>query len=125
MIRITWQDISFEVTRLIVSEGLGEAFRAALDPVVERFGLVVADESAEPRPGDFWIGCSPRGGWQDADPGRTAWASGVEVREAIVCLSVSLPRHRRVALAPSPGVTRLRQLFTVVRPAAARTVAWV
>lgn len=102
MVKIQWQDVSYQVSRIVVADDVREQYRNALIPVVERFGLELANDCATPRAGDFWIGCSPQGGWGNADPFLTAWASSLEIRHALFSLNVTLPRYRRTI----PSVTR-------------------
>lgn len=83
MFQVHWQDQLLNVRRLVFRRGLEQAFDAVLDRLAERFHLDVADDRAEPLPGDFWIGCHPRGGWGNADPNLTGWASLIEAALAI------------------------------------------
>jgi hypothetical protein len=68
---------------LVFRRGHEFAFDAILDRLAARFHLEVTDDYADPRPGDFWIGCHPRAGWGDADPDRIGWVGLVEVPLAI------------------------------------------
>ena len=113
MVTVLWQDTRYDVSRVVMSDDIRSRFQSALAPVVERYGLTHADELATPRPGDFWIGCSPRNGWREPDPFRTAWASSLEIRDALASLTAVLPRYRREAfslvrlLYPKPAAAKL------------------
>ena len=87
MIRVNWQDQVLNVRRLVFRRGNESSFDAVLDRLAAGFGLEVAADRAEPRPGDFWIGCHPVRGWGDADPARIGWASLVEVPLAVGILN--------------------------------------
>ena len=86
MIRIDWQGQRLDVRRLVFRPGDGAALVATLTAAADRHHLEVADDRAEARPGDFWVGCHPRTGWGDADPERVGWASVVEVPVAVEAL---------------------------------------
>jgi hypothetical protein len=101
MVRLNWQGEELTVRRLVVrsADGPGAAARAP----AAAFGLATADDATDPRPGDFWIGCHPAGGWGDADPTRIGWVSGFEVPVALEALrrgvvgAEALPAVRRAA----------------------------
>lgn len=114
MLKVLWQDVPYEVTRIVMADDVRSRFQTVLAPIVERYKLSLSNENTAPCPGDFWIGCSPRTGWADADPYRIAWASSLEAREALRSLTTQLPRHRR------ESVSLMRLLFpTQVRSAVA------
>ncbi len=83
MIQVYWQDQLLNVRRLVFRRGHERAFDASLDQLAKQFHLDAADDRAEPQPGDFWIGCHPRGGWGTADPNLTGWASLIEAPLAV------------------------------------------
>ncbi len=95
MIHVYWQDQWLDVQRLVFDRGQEAAFDAVLDRLARLFGLDVTDDRADPRPGDFWIGCHPRRGWGEADPAQIGWASLVESRAAVDvldCIAVEAER---------------------------------
>ncbi|QJW98940.1 hypothetical protein [Frigoriglobus tundricola] len=100
MIQVHWQDQLLDVRRLVFRRGFAPAFDAVLDRVAGLFHLDVADDRAEPLPGDFWIGCHPRGGWGNADPNLTGWASIIDAPAA-----VSVLRRTAARAAPSAPQT--------------------
>ncbi|MCE9561364.1 MAG: hypothetical protein K8U57_04860 [Planctomycetes bacterium] len=93
MIQIQWQDRLLTPRRLVKLTVRRLVFRASDWPVggsfvrnlAEQAGLEIADEYATPTPGDFWLGCSPRSGWGQADPDTIGWACSVEV---VLALSI-------------------------------------
>jgi hypothetical protein len=87
MIRLNWHDQPLRVGRLVYRNESELTFGATLDRLAALLRLDVADDRAEPRPGDFWIGCHPRTGWGGADPEQIGWASLVDVPQAIGVLN--------------------------------------
>jgi hypothetical protein len=110
VLQINWQEQWLQVRRLVFRRGGSLSFDAAIDSLAARFRLQVADDRAEPRPGDFWIGCHPRVGWGNADPNLIGWASMVEVPLALGLLRLSelIPEvnHDELTL-PDPMLTRM------------------
>jgi len=88
VIQLHWKDEDLSVRRLVLRGDSHEQFSRNLLPLARRTGLTVADESADPAPGDFWVGCHPERGWRGADPARVGWASLVEVPLAVAALLV-------------------------------------
>ncbi len=102
MIQIQWadrllssrQNVKLKVQRIV--------FRASdwamVGPIVQRIaddaGIEIANEHATPTPGDFWLGCSPRLGWGEADPDTMGWACSVEVSLAISVLRAATYESR-------------------------------
>ncbi|MFO0937595.1 MAG: hypothetical protein U0798_13890 [Gemmataceae bacterium] len=105
MVRINWQDVSYDVVRIVMSRDARKQFESCMANITHRYGLQFATESAVPAPGDFWIGCSPDQGWGDADPYRVAWASSFEIREAFAALNAVFPHPRKT------HVSLMRLLF--------------
>jgi hypothetical protein len=95
MIRINWQEQAFEVRRLVFGRDTRPGLDADLRALVDEHRLEVADDRADPRRGDFWVGCHPARGWAGADPAEVGWASLVEVPVILAAL-------RRAAAAPAP-----------------------
>jgi len=63
---VAWNAEILLVERLILPLGtLPSDYRHALQELAGRIPLATADESTEPRPGDFWLGVDPSG--------RTSW----------------------------------------------------
>jgi hypothetical protein len=92
MIRIVWQGEELVVGRVVLRrDRRAGAYHRPLCEAADRGGLAVADQSADPRPGDFWVGCSPEAGWGDADPARTGWAGLLEVPLALRQLRRGVP----------------------------------
>ena len=112
MVKVQWQDVIYQISRIVIADDVREHYQYALAPVAERYDLEISNDCTSPRTGDFWIGCSPKDGWENADPFLTAWASGLEIRHALFSLNATLPRHRRAI----PSVTR----FAIPRLASAR-----
>jgi hypothetical protein len=79
VLHIHWQEQQLEVDRLVFRRGHRGSYEAILSGLATRLRVAIADDSAEPRPGDFWLGCLPRAGWGDTDPSLIGWASAVEV----------------------------------------------
>lgn len=86
MLRIDWKDQWLAVSRLVFDADDAPSYANQLLSAARRDGLAVADPTALPRPGDFWIGCHPAGGWGDADPDRIGWASLAEVPVAVAAV---------------------------------------
>jgi hypothetical protein len=93
VIQVNWQAQVLNVRRLVFRRGNEFSFDAVLDRLAAGFYLEVADGRAEPRSGDFWIGCHPRAGWGDADPARIGWASLVEVPLAVGVLNLAAAQN--------------------------------
>lgn len=85
MFRLRWHDAHLTVRRLVFRRDDRSHYTRSLLPLARRVGLDVADESAEPRTGDFWVGCQPDSGW-GADRASIGWASVVEVPVAVAAL---------------------------------------
>lgn len=93
--RIDWKDQWLAVARLLFESGDNGYYSRLLTAAARRVGLAVAEPTVEPRPGDFWIGCHPAGGWGDADPERVGWASFVEVPIAVAAVRGELRTAQR------------------------------
>lgn len=94
MIRIVWQGDELVVSRVVLPRDRRAGhYHRPLCEAADRGGLAVADESAEPRPGDFWVGCSPDRGWGDTDPALTGWAGSLEVPQALRQLRLAASRN--------------------------------
>ena len=52
---------------------------------------------AVPRPGGYWLGCSPDAGWGEADPSTVAWVSRLDIETGLALLRAEVTG--RVALA--------------------------
>lgn|GEM_PF-5512185 len=91
MIRVNWQNEALAVRRLVVRRA-DWAPDSPVAALAARAGLLTADETATPTPGDFWLGCSPRSGWDCADPARVGWACFVEVPHALAVLRAASDR---------------------------------
>jgi hypothetical protein len=105
VIQINWQDQVLRVRRLVFRRDRERRCEAVLDGLAERFQLEVADDRAEPQPGDFWIGCHPRAGWGDSDPARIGWVSFVEVPLAVGVLEQAATFDSSAHEEPVPGGT--------------------
>jgi hypothetical protein len=88
VLRIYWQGQQLDIGRLIFQHNR-DSYAKALSDLATRLRLDVGDDSADPRPGDFWVGCHPRTGWGDADPELIGWASVVEVPLAVGLLNLN------------------------------------
>jgi len=86
---VNWQNDSLAVCRLVFGRADGPALGASVRLLASRAGLLTADESATPTPGDFWLGCSPLAGWGTADPAAVGWVCFVEVPLALALLRVT------------------------------------
>jgi hypothetical protein len=106
VIHVYWQDQLLDVRRLVFRRGHEVTFDATLDQLASQFGLAVTDDGADPRPGDFWIGCHPRSGWGAADPERIGWASVVEVPLAVGVLNRTAGDQRCEHKTASYGAAR-------------------
>ena len=100
MLRIEWQNQWLTVRRIVFHTGEPDTYTRALTAAAGRHGLSVSDPATDPRPGDFWIGCHPRGGWGDADPSRIGWASIVEVPVAVAAVRGELRSVERPVRVP-------------------------
>jgi hypothetical protein len=89
VIRVRWQDEALWVRRLVFRPSDWRAAGVPIDRLAAHAGLLTADESAVPRPGDFWLGCSPLGGWADADPSAVGWACFVDAPLAFALLAAA------------------------------------
>jgi hypothetical protein len=86
MIRIHWQDEDVTVKRFILRADNSDHYTTAIADLAHRHDVGLADDSTEPAPGDFWLGCHPAKGWGDADATQIGWASIVEVPVAVAAL---------------------------------------
>jgi hypothetical protein len=86
MIRIHWQDEDVTVKRFILRHDNSDHYTTAIADLAQRNGVGLADDTTEPVPGDFWLGCHPVRGWGDADASQIGWASIVEVPVAVATL---------------------------------------
>jgi hypothetical protein len=89
VIRVHWQDETLWVRRLVFRPSDWRSAGVPVEQLAARAGLLIADESATPRAGDFWLGCSPLGGWGDADPAAVGWACFVDAPLAFALLWVA------------------------------------
>lgn len=114
MLHIHWQNQRLQISRLVFRRESGSSFDGILDSLAARFRLQVADERAEPHPGDFWIGCLPRAGWGHVDTSLIGWASLLEVPLAVGLLRQSNP----IPIVSKPSIHRLNapsdEPYTVV-----------
>lgn len=94
MVRLTWDNEVLDVRRVVIRRGLPGAFERAVRGVAERLGLAVARPDAAPRPGDYWLGCSPDAGWADADPSVVGWVSPLDVETGLALLRAEEERAR-------------------------------
>ena len=88
MLRIHWQGQQLNVGRLVFRRNR-DSYERSLRDLATHLQLDVGDDSADPKPGDFWVGCHPRAGWGDADPELIGWASIVEVPLAVGLLNLN------------------------------------
>jgi hypothetical protein len=86
MVRLTWENEVLDVRRLVARPDLPRAYARAVADLAARLGLAVATPAARPRPGDFWLGCSPDGGWADADPSTVGWVSPFDIDAGLALL---------------------------------------
>ena len=87
MLRITWQGQELYIRRIVLGQRASEGgFGESLRRLANQRGLVVVGELAEPRAGDFWIGCLPERGWQDTDWRQIGSAGVMEARLALAHL---------------------------------------
>ncbi len=98
MIRIEWDDHSLDVQRLVVRRELSPTLLARLRRIAVRGGLFIVSPAAMPQAGDFWLGCTPDGGWGDADPCEVGWAGLFALEEAVGALTVSVDELNAVAV---------------------------
>lgn len=97
MVRLTLDDVVLEVRRVVVGRDLPRAFQWAACGLAARLGLPVARPDAAPRPGDYWLGCSPDAGWGDADPAVVGWVGPLDIETGLARLRAEAAG--RVALA--------------------------
>lgn len=81
-----WRNRQLRITRVVLRGDHHDAYSAAVAELADHFRLAVADDTAPPRPGDFWLGCTPQGGWGGVDQQEIGWASGFEVPVAVFAL---------------------------------------
>ncbi len=94
MIQIQWQDrllttrrnVKLTVRRIVFRASDGPVVGAIVRSIADAAELETANEHAVPTPGDFWLGCSPRAGWGQADPDTIGCACSVEVSLALSVL---------------------------------------
>ena len=86
MIRVTWDDAPLDVQRLVVHRELPRRYLSAVRRLALRHGLFVVTSGARPQPGDFWLGCSPDGGWGDADPRAVGWVGVFDLEVGLAAL---------------------------------------
>jgi hypothetical protein len=91
MVRIHWQDQELDVRRLVVSRSAPDGVRRRVRGVAREQALAVAEEDAEPRQGDFWLGCLPEKGWAASLAQQIAWVRGPEVYLALARLRHAPP----------------------------------
>ncbi len=89
MIRIEWDDAPLSVQRIAVRRELPPAYLTRLRRIAVRHGLFIVSPAATPQPGDFWLGCTPDGGWGDADPQLVGWVSLFDLDAALDALEVT------------------------------------
>lgn len=92
MIRLNWKQEDLSIRRLVIPAHSLAGYLNSLLPVARFLDVDIADETVEPRPNDFWLGCSPQRGWGDADPSVVGWASIVEVPIAVKLILALAPR---------------------------------
>jgi hypothetical protein len=61
VLSIYWQGQQLDIGRLVFQRNR-DSYDKALSDLANRLRLDVGDDSADPRPGDFWVGCHPRAG---------------------------------------------------------------
>lgn len=83
VITINWQEQALSVRRIVLRSGEQNYYERSADELAGDLGLEVVDDTVEPRPGDFWVGCHPRVGWGETDPALVGWASFIEVPLAV------------------------------------------
>jgi len=88
MLRIQWQGQHLDIDRLVFRQNR-DSYERSLSDLASHLRLDVGDDSVDPKPGDFWVGCHPRAGWGDTDPELIGWASVVEVPLAVGLLNLS------------------------------------
>ncbi|QEL16343.1 hypothetical protein [Limnoglobus roseus] len=99
MVRITWENETLHVRRVVVRRDLPRAYTYAVRRAAERLGLPLAYPEAKPRAGDFWLACSPDRGWGDADPGAIGWVSPLDIDAGLNLLFATI---EAVKLHPVP-----------------------
>ncbi|QJX01146.1 hypothetical protein [Frigoriglobus tundricola] len=112
MLHVHWQNASLVVRRLVFRRADWPTVGSPVHLLADRAGLLTADESAAPSPGDFWLGCQPLSGW-GARPESVAWACAVEVPLALALLRVAADLERADPgdrEAPAPSVVSYRTL---------------
>ena len=87
MIHIRWHDEELAVRRLVIPTRPQPVGRRVLLTLARRLELEIADETSDPLPGDFWIGCHPAAGWGYADPSVVGWASFLDAPDAVDVLA--------------------------------------
>lgn len=97
MIRLNWQGEPLDVQRLAVHPDLSPPLLRAIRGVAVRCGLFVVSPAAEPQAGDFWLGCMPDRGWNDADPTEVGSAGWFDLEEAIEELEATADEWELVA----------------------------
>lgn len=98
MIRIDWDDHSLDVQRLVVRRELSPTLLARLRRIAVRGGLFIVSPAAVPQAGDFWLGCTPEGGWGDADASEVGWAGVFSLDDAVDALAVAAEELEAVAV---------------------------
>jgi hypothetical protein len=98
MIRIKWDDAPLIVQRVVVRTDLSPRYQARLRRTAVRHGLFIVSPAATPQPGDFWLGCTPDGGWGDADPRTVGWAGVFDLDSALDALEVTAGERELVVV---------------------------
>ncbi|OWK40188.1 hypothetical protein [Fimbriiglobus ruber] len=86
MIRLTCENEVLNVRRVVVRRDLPLAVDSAVRGLADRYGLDLARPDATPRPGDYWLGCSPDDGWGDADASNVGWVSPFDIESGLALL---------------------------------------
>lgn len=114
MVRLNWQGQHLTIDRLVFRQEHRDAYVKTLNELAVRLHLDLGDAAAEPRAGDFWIGCQPRSGWGNAEPELIGFASVIEVPLAVGLLKLSsleaveeATTPIRIATESASGISRL------------------
>lgn len=91
MIRIEWFGGELEVRWLVLGRAIQGLMGETLRWQAAVRGVEVADESVEPRAGDFWIWALPRRGWGGLRPGQVGWVRGSEIYLALARMQWAKP----------------------------------